>query len=386
MKKWQKLFLGASLVLAISLVSYTLVSVITPSAPPDNEYTRLLAEAVKRGDLRMPRVPGKYVHFRIRTVLPGKVVSTGQVELWLGSTTQESVQIELDSQGKEQRRVVVNGNKITWYDFVSNRLEENIYDSADNAALAIEGHWWGHRQWLKDGIAKLTKQTANTVVIRIESPNEGTDEITLDRQTYLPIAATYYGVVPIQWEYQSIEITADLPPAVTKAPPVRRKTQSMTLQEARNFSQYSLYYLGEEFAGTRPTYIQYTYEKSVLADEYIVVNFEYLRPGQPITVTHPYLMVKPKSAKDSGRGDSSITNESGDMAMQVWLDDAVVVLHGPDEATLRAMRANLRRLTATGESPPIPIPTASATRQPSLGMPTPQPTPVKPTPTRRPYP
>lgn len=350
--KWLKLFLGG-LILAFALISTS--NLIVASGPPDTEYTRLLAAAVERGDQRMPRVPGKFVHIRVRQVLPGKLIPIGHIELWLGPDGQESTRIDQDSQGKIITRVTVRDNIVTTNNFRSGWSDEMALDSADIAARLTEGAIWGHHQAILNGKAGIVTQTASTIVIRLIEQDNDSDqaEVTLDRKTHLPISVQN-GLAPIQNDYQAIEITSQPPPAVVAAPPVQSATVKLTLSEARRFTKFPLYYLGEEFGEYRLADIQYTYQK--LRRELNLVGLFYRRKGQTTGDAPAYVTVEPKSqavldslAEKARAGLVAADGQvgkvpTGHVLMLVMRDDAVVWLYGPDEATVRSMRASLRPL------------------------------------------
>ncbi len=361
MKEWLKWSLGVLAVIALLFSLVAIANLITLSGPPDTEYTRILAAAVQRGDQRMPRVPGKFVHIRVRQQLPGKFYTVGQFELWLGSNESGSVLIQQDGQGKATTKIFVRDKTATTYHLESPGIgwaDEIILDSADLADRKLESYLWGYRSALLAGQATMVSQSANSLVVRPNQPDPdaGPVEATLDRKTHLPIS-TQYGLTPIQIDYPVIEITANMPPTAAEKPEIFHSDRKLSLADARRFEKFALYYIGEEFAGYRLTDIWYQFQKLKYSPNVNTVVFNYYLLGQKTDRDWVYMSVDPKdqntlddlamlakSGLASKDGDIAPKVGSGHTMMLVILDDAVVRLYGKDEAMVRAMRAALRPL------------------------------------------
>jgi hypothetical protein len=366
--KWLKLFLGIFF-LAFAFAATWVVANARDPGPgvPDTEYTRMLAQAVQQGETRLPRVPGKYVHLRIQRVFPlAKVFTFGYMDIWLGPDPSESQQIEQDSQGTATVGVAVQDKTVTTYNYRSKWSDQRVLDSAEIAAQFIEGNLWGTHQALLAKKAIMVSESANTISVRVtrnDSPST-TLETTLDRKTHLPLLIQE-GMWPVRYEYLAIEITTNGPANLPEPPPVKSTIMKMTLDQARRFTQFPLYYLGEEFLGYYLEGSQYTYQD--LADKDInQVGFYYLPKGQTKGDAPVYLVVEPKSqvvlddlAKKAKAGLTAADGQigkvpTGHVLMLTIRDDAVIRLYGPDEATVRAMRESLRPLRAVPTTPTRP--------------------------------
>ena len=353
--KWFKVALG---VLILACAFFAMSSRSAASSIPDTEYTRMVAEAVQRGDLYLPRVPGKFVHFRIRQVFPlATAFSFGYVDFWLGSDDLGSYQIEQDSQGVTKTKVGVHGRTVTTSNYSSAWSEEMVLDSADIASRLVEGNLWGFHQALLYKKARVVRQTSSAIVVRVPQEGSSSDQVegTLDSKTHLPISV-HQGTWPANYEYLAIEITSEGPPASVEPPPMKSIIRKMSLGEARRFTKFPLYYLGEEFAGYQLGAIQYTYQGLRFSKDINQVGFFYLPPGRTTGDAPVYVVVEPKLpevlddlSKRAKAGviaaDGRIGKASTGHAVTVAiLDDAVVWLYGQDEVTAISMRANLRPL------------------------------------------
>lgn len=323
-----------------------------PTGIPNTAYTRRVAEAVQRGDLYLPRVAGAFAHIRVRKVLPPEPV---YVDFWLGKGDPGSQRIEQDSAGTLKTRVVVHGKTVTTQNFLSGWSDQMTVDSEDVALRLVEGDLWSFHRALLTGQATVVEETADTLVVRIpqEDSMTGPVEATLDRKTHLPLSVRQGGI-EVVYEYVTIEVSVQGPPAPMEAPPTRSVIIKMTLMDARRFTQFPLYYLGESFLGYQLRDIQYTYQDLRMSKDINDVGFFYLPPGQQTGMAPVYVIVEPKSeevlsdlAEQTQAGlvgtDGQIGQVStGHVVMLVILDDAVVWLYGPDEATVRSMRQSLR--------------------------------------------
>ncbi len=356
--KWLKLFLVVLFITFGFAATWVVASALDPgSGIPDTEYTQMLAKAVQQGDSRLPRVPGKFVHIRIQKIFPlAKVFTFGYIDIWLGPDPSESQRIEQDSRGTATVQVAVQDKTVTTSNYTSKWSDQRILDSADIASQFTEGDLWGWRQALLVGKGTVINETANTISVRTipESPSSTALEATLDRKTHLPLSIQL-GMVPVRYEYLTIEITTKGPTNLLEPPAVRSIIIKMTLEQARRFTKFPLYYLGEEFSGYHLEGSQYTYQ-DLIGKDTNQVGFYYLPKGQTKGEAPVYLVVEPKSqevldelvrrGKAGGMAtDGQISKVlSSHVVMLTIRDDVVVWLYGPDEATVRAMRESLRPL------------------------------------------
>jgi len=367
--KWLKLFL-VILFMAFGFAATWAVASALDTGPgvPDTEYTRMLVQAVQRGETRLPRVPGKFVHIRIQRIFPlAKVFSFGYVDVWLSPEPSESQRIEQDSRGSLTVGVIVLDKTVTTYNYTSKWSDQTVLDSAEIAAQFVESELWGWRQALLSNKATITGESANTISIRTipESSSATAFEATLDRKTHLPLLMRE-GLLPVRYEYLTIEITANGPTNLPEPPPVKSTIMKMTLDQARRFTKFPLYYLGEEFSGYHLGRIQYTYQDLRMGKDTNQVGFYYLPKGQTTGEAPVYLVVEPKSqevlndlAEKAKTGLTATDGQIGKVPTRYVLmltirDDAIVWLYGPDEVTVRAMRESLRPLRTVPATPTRP--------------------------------
>ncbi|MFQ5853766.1 MAG: hypothetical protein ACE5JU_24670 [Candidatus Binatia bacterium] len=324
-----------------------------PIGIPDTAYTRLVAEAVQRGDLYLPRIPGKFAHIRVRKVLPPEPV---QVEFWLGAGNLGSQRIEQDSTGTVKTNVIVQGKTATTHNFLSGWSDEMTLDSEEVALRLVEGDLWGFHRALLTGQARVIEETADTIVVRVaqEDSTAGLVEATLDRKTHLPLSVRQR-TLEIGYEYVTIQVSAEGPFAV-EAPPVRSTIIKMSLADARRFTRFPLYYVGEAFSGYQLKRIQYTYQDLRMSRDINHVGFFYFQPERQTGEAPVYVVVEPKSEEVlndlAERAQAGLVGTDGQIGQVptghiltlAILDDAVVWLYGPDEATVRFMRQSLRPL------------------------------------------
>lgn len=359
------LFLGLLFIAFAFAATWVVASALDPGpGGPDTEYTQMLVKAVQQGETRLPRVPGKFVHIRIQRIFPlAKVFTFGYIDIWLGPDPSESQQIEQDSQGTATVGVAVQDKTVTTYNYRSKWSDQRVLDSAEIAAQFVEGNLWGMRQALLAKKAIVVNESANTISVRVTRDDSPSTilETTLDRKTHLPLSIQE-GMWPVRYEYLAIEITTNGPANLPEPPPVKSTIMKMTLDQARRFTKFPLYYLGEEFLSYQLQLIQYTYQ-DLMGKDTNDVSFGYRLKGKTTGEFPVYLVVEPKSQEVlddlAEKAKAGLTAADGQMGkvptghvlMLTIRDDAVIRLYGPDEAMVRAMRESLRPLQTIPTTP-----------------------------------
>ncbi len=196
------------------------------------------------------------------------------VEIWLDETRGNSRAVFRDSDGNRIGEILIRGNKR--YDSANIGPApgtEFIAADTENAILKGVGEQLWRYKWL------LEKGQATVVwsgvidgrrVLRVEvypacCDNEKVVAL-VDEETKLPLTETTYRngqeISTIISTYEVIERIkrSDLPAGTFESDiprNVHRTIQQLTLEQARNFTEFDLYYLGEKFDGLQVQYIQH---------------------------------------------------------------------------------------------------------------------------------
>jgi len=196
------------------------------------------------------------------------------VEIWVDEAIGDSRAIFRDENGNRTGDILISGKeKFESYNLGPAPATQFIAaDTQDEMLRSVEQQLWRYKWLLEKGEAVVIgKEVVNErrvlkVEVRLPSAEDEKIVAIVDEETKLPYLETVYRegkeAESIRSTYEVIEMLprSSLPAGTFErevSQDVHRTIQKMSLEQAKNFAEFDLYYLGEEFDGLQIQSIQY---------------------------------------------------------------------------------------------------------------------------------